>query len=413
MKKKHLLLLLRILVAVAGLVYIGYSVSWYDQVEVPKGKHPLRDAPPLDLDKAHSYRIVSGDFNPIAPSAPLRIQIEPGQTAEISPQRLGVGDDKFLLRPGIVTTLRHANLLYVFFGLLLVFPIYPIGAVRWHMLLRSRGMDVSLMRSFRLVMVGSFFNYAMPGSTGGDVVKAYYAAAQSARRADAVMSVVVDRIVGLLGLVLVAGTAGVLVWLHRGGVNSAGLEQCLRRAGDAAVYLWMGVGGVIALSAAYFSRRLRNRLRLEWLLNRLFPADSIVAKMDRAMVGYSKRKGTVAATVLMSIPLQFMLAASAALAGFALGIYMHLTTFILLIASVPILFLVAAVPISYQGFGLMEGMGFFLLAAPGVANTNQIVVMLLLTRLYQVFFSMFGAVFLLGGDIHLHPERTPGPLATQ
>jgi hypothetical protein len=31
--------------------------------------------------------------------------------------------------------------------------------------------------------------------------------------------------------------------------------------------------------------------------------------------------------------------------------------------------------------------------------------MLLLARLFQVFYSMFGSLFLLGGDIHMHPEH--------
>ena len=49
-------------------------------------------------------------------------------------------------------------------------------------------------------------NVELPGSTGGDVVKAWYAARQApSRRTAAVMSVIVDRIVGLLALIMLGG----------------------------------------------------------------------------------------------------------------------------------------------------------------------------------------------------------------
>jgi uncharacterized membrane protein YbhN (UPF0104 family) len=424
--KKHLSLILRIVIAAAGLVYIAYNVNWYDEVRVPAlvavtgadGPTAYVKNPAVDLAKNTAFRVTAGEVNPVEAAPRMSLTLAgPGRTGPVTltltPAQFGAGADQYgyLLRPGLRTTLKHVKLGYLLGGLLLVFPIYPIQAVRWKMLLRSRGMDVTLARSFRLVMVGSFFNYAMPGSTGGDLVKAYYAAARTDRRADAVMSVVVDRIVGLLGLVLVAGLAGLLVVLHArtgsGHADAPGLEQCLRRTYHATGYLWLAVAGVVALSAVYFSRRLRRRLGLEWLLAKLLPQGSIADKVDRAMVGYSERKGTVALTVLMSVPLQFMLAASTALAGFALGMEERRAIFVLLIAVVPILFLVAAVPISYQGFGFMEGAGFYLLLAPGVANANQITVMLLLARLFQVFYSMFGSIFLLGGDIHMHPEHEP------
>jgi uncharacterized membrane protein YbhN (UPF0104 family) len=421
--KKHLSFLVRMLIAAAGIVYIAYNVNWHDEVVVPAmlrvatpssggGAAQMVKNPAVDLDKDTAFRVVSGDFDPMQPKTALRVQgvAKNGPvTLVVEPAQLGVEKGRYLLRPGIATTLRHARLGFLLLGLLLVFPIYPIQAVRWRLLLASRGMNVTLARSFRLVMVSSFFNYAMPGSTGGDVVKAYYAAARTERRADAIMSVVVDRIVGLLGLVLVAGLAGLFVVAHRGQVGNPGLEQCLRRTYTATGYLWLAVAGVVLVSAVYFSRHLRRMLGLDWLLGKLLPEGSIADKVDRAMVAYGESKGTVAVAVLMSVPLQMMLAISAAMAAFALGIELRWATFVLLVAVVPILFLVAAVPISYQGFGLMEGTGFFLLAAPGVANTNQITVMLLLARLFQVFYSMFGSLFLLGGDIHMHPEQeVPG-----
>jgi hypothetical protein len=68
-----------------------------------------------------------------------------------------------------------------------------------------------------------------------------------------------------------------------------------------------------------------------------------------------------------------------------------------------VLFLGAAVPISYQGLGVMEAIGGQLLVNPPACTFNQLVGLLMLARLFQVFYSLIGALFLLKGDIHLHP----------
>ena len=51
-------------------------------------------------------------------------------------------------------------------------------------------MDIRLTqsRTFVLNMVGAFYNSFMPGSTGGDLIKAYYAAKHTTHKVRAVLS---------------------------------------------------------------------------------------------------------------------------------------------------------------------------------------------------------------------------------
>lgn len=386
--KKHLSLAFRLLFALAGIGYIAFSLTWTDHVLSPP-RTVLSDG--RVLEEATDFKVIEGSIDVGATSPTLLIELNAKGQA---PQRMtiagsSVGEEGgFLRRPGIVSTLRHANFGLIALGLLLVFPIYPIQAVRWLMLMRCRGIDVTVGQSFKLVMVGSFFNYCMPGSTGGDLVKAYYAAKNSDRRADAVMSVIFDRIVGLLGLVLLAGLAGLFM-----------LDNPTARI--ITVYIW-GVSGIVTLlSAVYFSRRLRSGLGLEWLLSKMLPQGSILAKIDAAAVAYRDHKLTVLWTILLSLPVHLCLATATALGGYALGMQ---TDIRLLLTVVPVLFLVGALPISYQGFGLMEFVGNRFLEKVGVATFNQIAGMLLLIRLFQIVYSLAGSLYLLRGDIHMHPE---------
>jgi uncharacterized protein (TIRG00374 family) len=297
---------------------------------------------------------------------------------------------------GILTNLRNANVKLLIAGLLLLAPVYPIQSVRWWLLMRSRGMQVSLRRAFRLVMVGCFFNYCMPGTTGGDVIKAYYAAKGSDRRADAVMSVIFDRITGLLGLVLLAGTVGLFM-----------LDHPVARG--VTMYIWLGALAIVLISAVYFSKRLRSSSGLEKLLAKL-PDGGLAATIDAAAVAYRDRKRAVLMAMFISVPVHVLTSSSIALAGYALGIDPVENTIGLMLTVIPVISLAGAVPLTYQGLGVMEGIGGVLIKT---STLNPIVGMLMMARLFQILYSLIGSLFLLRGDIELHPPMATDALDTE
>src|SRR5262245_24921429 len=47
---------------------------------------------------------------------------------------------------------------------------------RWYLLVRAVDLPFTLWNAFRLGMVGTFYNTFLPGSIGGDIVKAYFIA---------------------------------------------------------------------------------------------------------------------------------------------------------------------------------------------------------------------------------------------
>ncbi|MDA0842098.1 MAG: lysylphosphatidylglycerol synthase transmembrane domain-containing protein, partial [Planctomycetota bacterium] len=72
-----------------------------------------------------------------------------------------------------------------------------VTALRWYLLLKAQGIRISYWNSLRLTFVGIFFNTFMPGGTGGDLVKAYYVWDSGSKRAAAVTTVFLDRVIGL------------------------------------------------------------------------------------------------------------------------------------------------------------------------------------------------------------------------
>ena len=84
---------------------------------------------------------------------------------------------------------------------------------RWYLLVRALDLPFTVRNAYRLSLVGIFFNTFIPGSIGGDVVKAYFIAhAHPERKTRAVASVIADRALGLFGLILFVAVLGSIAW---------------------------------------------------------------------------------------------------------------------------------------------------------------------------------------------------------
>jgi hypothetical protein len=302
-------------------------------------------------------------------------------------------DEQGRLRKGFLSVLGGCDVGLLLIGLGLMGVNYPAATLRWWLLLRARGLHVTLGRTFRLVMAGFFFNYWVPiGSTGGDVVRAYYAARGSASGTDAVMSVIIDRAVGLTGLAVMAGTVGLFM-----------LEHPVVEAIVLSVWIGLAIGAVGL--AAYSSAALRRRLR-PGRLKRRIPGGAALARLDAALLAYRAHRPTLAAALALALLGHVATAAAVAAAGLSLGID---APPLLLVSVLPILMLCAMLPLTPQGIGTTEALGVVLLVDAGLGSVNQLVGMLLLWRLMQVVYSLVGAAFVVRGDIHLHP-RMPDTL---
>jgi uncharacterized protein (TIRG00374 family) len=98
---------------------------------------------------------------------------------------------------------RTMDLGWIVTGLLFFVPVPFIVSWRWRMLLAVHGVHLRYWRIFELTMIGQFFSILGVGTTGGDVIKIFYAArAVPQRRAAVAFTIVVDRVVGLIALLI-------------------------------------------------------------------------------------------------------------------------------------------------------------------------------------------------------------------
>ena len=111
----------------------------------------------------------------------------------------------------VLASLASANpwliLLALAFYVLAIF----IGGVKWNVLLRALDVRVPFSSVLQYMFVGFFFNNVFPANIGGDVMRGDGMACTTDRTADAAVSVVVDRLVGLLAYMSTAAVMAIVV----------------------------------------------------------------------------------------------------------------------------------------------------------------------------------------------------------
>ncbi len=287
-------------------------------------------------------------------------------------------------------------------GLSLLFLGSCISIFRWHMLMRSVGLDSQAFSAFRIGWIGVFFNNVVPGLTGGDLVKAIYITREHPKqRTDAVISVIVDRLVGIVALALIAAV-----------VIPFDFERYRQVA--FAIYGFLGVAAVGAALA--LSRRVKARLRLVLeKAGRKGGEDSLLGKLDRAISMYRDRIGMLGVALLMSFVVHLLLIVGvwffgdalapggvsaqaldgqtlherqrelAVLGGLGIDVYCSL---------IPIIMIISSLPIAPAGIGVGETAFMYFFGTVGVAQADS-TALSLTYRFTTIVISLFGGLLLL------------------
>jgi uncharacterized membrane protein YbhN (UPF0104 family) len=273
----------------------------------------------------------------------------------------------------------------------LIFPVtFIVTSFRWHRLLLALDIRLTLARTFVLNMVGAFYNTFMPGSTGGDVLKAYYASKHTPYRTRAVMSVFIDRAIGLLALVIMGGAMAAYQYFS-GGADDPAAHACGKIALVSGLILFGTAGGLFV----FYHPGLRRAFGLDWLLVRL-PKQKQVKNAVETMELYARHKWLVLQALIATFPVHITVVISAILAGKAFGLTLSPLYYFV---AVPVIVLVGSIPISPQGAGVMEYFAILLTQKQG-ATVSQAFALTMSIRMVQILWNLTGGVFVFRGGYH-------------
>jgi glycosyltransferase 2 family protein len=150
---------------------------------------------------------------------------------------------------------------YLALAFLLAMASTMLTFVRWYVLVRAVELPFRLLDAFRLGFIGLFFNTFMPGSVGGDVIKAAALAREQNRRTVAVATVLMDRVIALWALIWFVALLGAGFWAG-GLLVGQGAEPCRLIVTIAwgivgvSMLVWIVLGRLPAYRAERFAGRL-------------------------------------------------------------------------------------------------------------------------------------------------------------
>jgi uncharacterized protein (TIRG00374 family) len=374
----------KLLVGVALLAWVVMLINWRDSVVLADGT------------------VVAGEIVEDVPrhwDAASRVRFRDAEGTERSYAAADLKADKVGpdVNEGLIRLVRRSDKGLLVLGLLIYGLITQIGVLRWWLLLRAQDIRVPFGLARRLTFVGFFFNNVVPGPTGGDLVKAVYIARLTDKRAQAIVTVVIDRIVGIIALALIA--ACVLVF---------NLDNPEYRA--LAAFIGLFLGGVAVASMLFFSRRVRRLIRFETWSARL-PGGGMIRKADEAVFLWRNHKKDVAVALLLSFANQISIQGLMLLFAAAL----HVTTasgeplvWWAYMIVLPVAFIVSALPVLPGGWGVREAAFAYCFHFVGVER-NPAIALSVVNGMTQLAWSLLGGIFFLadrgGGSV---PAPSPG-----
>ncbi len=262
--------------------------------------------------------------------------------------------------------------------------ILLLGVIRWRMVLKVHGLQLPIKRAFHISIVAQFFNSFLLGSSGGDVLKAYYTARETHhKKTEAVVTVFVDRLIGLFSMLLFA----CLMMIPNLPLLLSGNSEL---AVTSAIILAMtlGLGGLVAVSFWGGVSRSIPQARI-WL--RKIPKGELIEKAIDACRIFGRDPSFLLRTVGISMVLNG--ACVLQIRVLALGLGIHLPDDLLFLI-VPMITCISALPVTPGGLGVRENLFVLILKPFGITET-------LALSLSLLAFVVFITWSLIGGLVYL------------
>jgi uncharacterized membrane protein YbhN (UPF0104 family) len=263
----------------------------------------------------------------------------------------------------VVLALKRVSIWYFVAGIFVLLISRLFVVARWHILLRSAGVDVSFWSVAMLTFTGLFSSNFLPTTIGGDVVRLGGAMQLGYDRAICLASLVADRLIGMAGMTVTLPFGLIPVFSSGGnGLQSLGF-------------------------LAFFHK------------------------------GVDFVKRTLGVFVIwLNKPLALLLSFAATFSNMA---FIFLTLFLLitgmghhvsywLIAGLwSLTYFVTLIPISVNGFGVQELSLTFLLSQFGGLDHSESLAIAVLIRVLFIITSLPGAFFLPSILVAMNQKKTP------
>lgn len=221
-----------------------------------------------------------------------------------------------------------------------------IANTRWRLILKQLGSNIAYFTALRYLWIGVFFNQALPSSIGGDAVRGYYLCKnEDYSISEATIGVLLDRVIGLLGLVLLVIFTIPLIF--------ESIVTPLTKWTILAII----IAALLAIIMSLIIDLIPNKFSQWKIMNGLVKFSSKGREVLFSFYGML--------SIILSLIIHLTFVFAAWLLAYGMGLDISLTGMLLI---VPITNLLIALPISIAGWGVREGL---FIAGLGYLNVSS------------------------------------------
>ncbi len=276
-----------------------------------------------------------------------------------------------------------------------------ISAYQWHSLLAAEHIHIDLKKLVNFYLIGLAFNHFLPTGMGGDVVKAYYVGKEGNNTAGSASAVIMSRITGFCGMLLVSVTVLLLwnsIFTHQ--LTLIFLASCLALCGAlvgvfcAVLFLPRflhtrltdseAVAAAAALSGG--TRTQRKRFRRPLFLS-ISNAGNTIRK------SIARPRSMAIATLFGAL---FHISAALNYYSYATLMHIHVPVTFYLVA-IPLVALSTVLPTSINGYGVRESTLVFVFSTVHVPGSTALALALLADVQTLLFGVLGGCIYLMMG----------------
>ena len=264
---------------------------------------------------------------------------------------------------GVGSSLQEANIFWLIIGLSLLGLGRIITACRWKILLSAQEIYVPLKSLLSSLFVANFFNLFLPSTIGGDTMRAYDISRNTARLGTSVMTIVIERVMGLFALIMIAVLSLVFAFFLGGNLWESYQISSL---------VWPVVGWFILTLIAMFTISYSHLAKaLILVLNKagLKKIEEMVQRGGEIIDALKLNRRYFGMSFLLSLALQINVIVYTYVIALSINLKVPFLYFCLI---VPLIFIILLIPFSINGIGIRESaylffLGSFVLASETIA----------------------------------------------
>lgn len=286
---------------------------------------------------------------------------------------------------------------YLILSIILLGAALFFGSERWRLLLKHQNLSSDSFETFKLTLIGIFFNFAIPGGVGGDVVKSFYIAKNNPQaRVKSVLSVVMDRVLGLYAMLWMAEIAMLIDYSQ---------VQTLPQLKAIFYFSTLALVAMSAGLAIAFSKKVNGTNKIQKFLS-LLPKSDRFLQVYESIHSYGDDYPTLFKTFLLSLSSQISSVGVIIIVGSAMAVNIPLSAYFV---AVPIGMVVLAIPVSPGGIGVGQYAFYYLFNLISGQETQVGSTGITVFQILSFFFGLAGAYFYISRKEKINITAQPLP----